>query len=549
MKRIKLATYWGIYSDLMLFVAMFALLVSINFLTPSTVFAVAGERWIQATGTADWPGRTYHSAIGFDDKLWVMGGSDSLVGYNDVWHTTNGINWTQATSSAGWSQRDRFTTAVFDNKLWVLGGIRVSTRYNDVWHTTDGVNWTMATSSAQWQTRSGHASVVFDNKIWVLGGQGGSSLNDVWYSSDGVSWTQATTTAEWSPRVFHTATVFDDKIWIMGGNSSGGVNDVWYSSDGITWTQATANAEWQARERLNSVTFGDKMYVFGGVASGFLNDMWYSSDGITWTLANDHADWLGRFGHAAAVFDDKIWLLGGYFTLQNIMANDVWYTAGTLNLSFNTQGGTSVSFQEVLPGEVVTLPAAPGRGGFIFQNWNTSANDGGTAYAAGASYMMPDNDTVLYAIWEREVEEPPVRQTSSGGVSYGCRDELASNFNAFSRHDQSLCRYVTSTTLVNNFFPYDPTSSIVLNSSLILTRDLFLGSGGEEVRQLQRFLNTNGFALTEVGPGSFGNETNYFGPLTSSALAKFQAANGILPAHGYLGPITRALIFVQTLAN
>lgn len=74
------------------------------------------------------------------------------------------------------------------------------------------------------------------------------------------------------------------------------------------------------------------------------------------------------------------------------------------------------------------------------------------------------------------------------------------------------------------------------------TTDLTLGSNGEAVRALQVFLNNKGYAVATSGPGSKGNETTYFGGLTRTALAKYQAAMGISPAVGYFGPITRAKV-------
>ena len=65
---------------------------------------------------------------------------------------------------------------------------------------------------------------------------------------------------------------------------------------------------------------------------------------------------------------------------------------------------------------------------------------------------------------------------------------------------------------------------------------------GTDVEELQNFLNARGFFVTQVGPGSPGNETTYFGPATRIALAKFQAANNISPASGFFGPLTRAFI-------
>ena len=74
------------------------------------------------------------------------------------------------------------------------------------------------------------------------------------------------------------------------------------------------------------------------------------------------------------------------------------------------------------------------------------------------------------------------------------------------------------------------------------TRNLTISSTGEDVRQLQVFLNNNGYTVANTGTGSPGFESAYFGELTRAALARYQAANGISPAVGYFGPITRAHI-------
>ncbi|MCX6788142.1 MAG: peptidoglycan-binding protein [Candidatus Kaiserbacteria bacterium] len=79
-------------------------------------------------------------------------------------------------------------------------------------------------------------------------------------------------------------------------------------------------------------------------------------------------------------------------------------------------------------------------------------------------------------------------------------------------------------------------------SSQPYTRNLALRFTGNDVKQLQQFLNTHGFVIASAGIGSPGNETSYFGPATQAALAKFQAANDIMPAVGYFGPVTRAFV-------
>ena len=83
-------------------------------------------------------------------------------------------------------------------------------------------------------------------------------------------------------------------------------------------------------------------------------------------------------------------------------------------------------------------------------------------------------------------------------------------------------------------------------TSYNFTRNLTVGSTGADVKELQQFLNGQGFKIAASGAGSPGMETTYFGALTKAALAKWQAANGVSPAVGYFGPITRSKIASMT---
>lgn len=72
------------------------------------------------------------------------------------------------------------------------------------------------------------------------------------------------------------------------------------------------------------------------------------------------------------------------------------------------------------------------------------------------------------------------------------------------------------------------------------TRSLTIGSTGADVKCLQQYLNGAGSQVSASGAGSPGNETTYFGAKTKAAVAKWQAANGVSPAAGYFGPVSRA---------
>ncbi len=90
-----------------------------------------------------------------------------------------------------------------------------------------------------------------------------------------------------------------------------------------------------------------------------------------------------------------------------------------------------------------------------------------------------------------------------------------------------------------NLFPqHGVSAAVTVDTGMI--RDLELGMTGNDVRSLQVLLNANGYELATAGVGSRGNETDYFGTLTRSAVAAFQRANRIAPSAGYFGPITRS---------
>ncbi len=76
-----------------------------------------------------------------------------------------------------------------------------------------------------------------------------------------------------------------------------------------------------------------------------------------------------------------------------------------------------------------------------------------------------------------------------------------------------------------------------------------------DIKNLQIFLNNNGFLISKTGAGSKGKENNYFGLKTKQALIKFQEAyakdiltpQGFKKGTGILGPYTRKIINVWLL--
>lgn len=137
----------------------------------------------------------------------------------------------------------------------------------------------------------------------------------------------------------------------------------------------------------------------------------------------------------------------------------------------------------------------------------------------------------------------PGSQTAIGSVMFGCKDPAASNYQSYVRHDASMCRYAAGISAASN--PVAASTGASVSTSIGISafmRDLSLNMKGEDVRALQKFLNAKGFKVSVSGAGSVGNETTLFGPATKTALIRYQKANGIKPAIGYFGPVTRAYV-------
>ncbi len=86
------------------------------------------------------------------------------------------------------------------------------------------------------------------------------------------------------------------------------------------------------------------------------------------------------------------------------------------------------------------------------------------------------------------------------------------------------------------------TSAKPAHTSTPYTRIVTTGMIGNDIKQLQIFLNTHGFSISKNGLGSLGKETTKFGGATKAALIKFQKAHNIKPAIGIFGPVTRKVV-------
>lgn len=131
---------------------------------------------------------------------------------------------------------------------------------------------------------------------------------------------------------------------------------------------------------LKSITIPASMedigfYAFSGCGS--LSDVYYGGTGSEWKALTN-----GLTGDTP-------------LTNANIHCNDEPSPVITYSVTFNTQGGNSISPQTVTSGSTVTRPSDPTRSGYTFDGWYTD-----TAYTSAYNFSTPvTGDLTLYAKW------------------------------------------------------------------------------------------------------------------------------------------------------
>ena len=260
---------------------------------PRDVWSSAdGKAWTKVTAPAPWIHSDLPMTLVFADQMWMMGGwyNGRLKGHsasNQVWSSTDGVTWNQATARAGWSPRIAAAAVVFQDKMWLLGGTEnyyfgdQKSLRNDVWYSSDGRQWHQATAEAPWAPRAYHQTVVLNDRIYLFGGGNYvpqyAAYHDVWSSADGIHWRRETASAPWSPRLWFSAVVYRQQMWVLGGwsnNPSTNWGDAWYSADGRTWREFKTDVVWKARHEHSALVHQDKLWIAGGHARPLSSEVW-----------------------------------------------------------------------------------------------------------------------------------------------------------------------------------------------------------------------------------------------------------------------------------
>lgn len=304
---------------------------------------------------------------------------------------------------------------------------------------------------------------------------------------------------------FVTSAVFND----FSSNLGSAEGDILFNDSSLNQVSASGTVAFTGsavNDRAlvyGTVSFSDDSHNAGNIEG----DVTFAGNSYTRTHTSDgDGDYSGTITGTASFLDSSHMMSGeiiGTMLLGGIRAFSSAYTAGDID----TVNFSDTSYNDdVVPGNAV----------FTDDSYNSgTVNGNADVYIPSPK---PIGGTVLGTVTYHGYPDDPVVE----------EEVHTSRRPSGNRNRQS--RVTTSDAIKTKLF------------SKVVVRDLEVGVMGEDVRSLQKFLNANGFVVASVGPGSAGNETDYFGEKTRSALARWQMSNGVAPAAGYFGPRTRLVM-------
>lgn len=194
---------------------------------------------------------------------------------SQIARTSDFKTWEIVARESNLPKRFFYHPFVFQNKLWIIGGSNGTSQFDDAWISSDAVHWTKVAENLPFGKRSGNRFVVLKENLYMLD-------HDAWVSSDGIQWTLLT--AQIAEDIFgYSVEVWHDKIWLIGCSRSGRFqSEVLCSTDGTTWI--AQRAPWSPRGAAATCVFQDQIIMTGGKYGGagisgqpefvYSNDVW-----------------------------------------------------------------------------------------------------------------------------------------------------------------------------------------------------------------------------------------------------------------------------------
>jgi alpha-tubulin suppressor-like RCC1 family protein len=518
-------------------------------------------------------------AIKTDGTLWSWGSNDNGQLGNGTSDTDPHPDPTQVGTDTDWASVSTSYGATLalkqDGTLWSWGA-------NDFGQlgqgTSDGdphPDPTQVGTDTDWNSvhflYASAGAIKNDGTIWVWG----SSANDEDAHPDP---TQVGTDTDWTDFLAGSASIAlksDGTLWTWGYNGVGNLGQGTRDGDiHIDPEQVGTDTDWNKISTDGNSSFAIKddnsLWSWGGNSSGQLGLGFRSS--LRETPINNPD---------AAYFYKQAGSISGF----KVDAGEVT-TWNSLNwISESLPENTTIVFYVRTSDDDIT-----------YSDWSdeyTQSDLGSTGGAQDLTAITPSryleitlelgtsNNEATPTLNSFTVDYGSSSQTSSGSVanpdsctpSKPCGNQCSNNYNIQECNTNDSGKYCLGASFFDscvtqdeyvpgmNLNPNNPSNVPGSNGLALISpiqtflRNLSFGSIGEDVKRLQIFLNENNFSVSDSGAGSKGNETNYYGEKTRSAITRFQeyymtqilTPLGLTKGTGYFGNSTRG--FVNSLVK
>lgn len=542
---------------------------------------------IRVQATYNW---TETQPAGDTDKSWREVSSDSDGSHLIAGVTSSGRLYTSSNGGTDWTERQ--PAGAVDTSWYIVDSDADGS--NLLAGVFGGRLYTSSNGGADWTERQPLGNF---NANWNAGASDSTGTNLIVAVSNGRLYTSSNGGANWTERQpagdadATWAAVASDSTGtrlLAGTGNSGNPGRLYVSSDsGVTWVEHQPRGDstytWRA---LALDSDGSDAIVGIGNSDGsgrLYTGLFDESPAVSITEPDDDDVVRGTIGVTASASDD-VSVSGVQFKRDTNTLIGSEDTSSPYSVSFDTtavtdgeydiiavardSGGnyaTSTAVTITIDNTAPTLSITTPTEGQTITEWTNPTvswgdsdtceyklnSDSYTTVACTSPVTVPTPAEGSHTLTIRGTDEAGNITTStavsftyevpvvaSGIVSSGSTGQrrqelLAQNSNsAIHSMIQELKAHVAVLqNLLNNIQP-------TTNSNF--TRDLELGDTGEDVRSLQKFLNSKGFTIATTGPGSPGNETSIFGRATQQALIRYQQSMKITPAVGYFGPVTRS---------
>jgi len=297
------------------------------------------------------PGDATGSSVFWDSIIVTPYNADISVSHDkeEVVVYNPEATWATVGATSPPPARQAHTAVVYDEAMYVFGGERSAYEYSDVWKydfKEDMWAFQAPVNRSAALGRHDHTAVVYDDAMYVYGGRSPSPRDDFWkYDFKTREWVPMPTSPKMSARFGHGAAVHDDIMYVFGGwteEENMLTNEIWeFDFHDEEWTKVgprKVNFESTVEDPADAIVFPQQipsprfpqhviitgmmpaMYVFGGVGGDSmmeeLPELWkFDLQSKTWTLLATHP-LLGRTDGAAALvskgdFYKHVMLYGG----------------------------------------------------------------------------------------------------------------------------------------------------------------------------------------------------------------------------------------------